>query len=201
MRGINFSIMDEKTRDEMFNNVYEQVKGSSYAKDFELKDIVIEKFEGMGGDYQLGIVIADCVMTDFKIVAVNSEDNGEISTELKIESGILPKGLLIPNEVNISTCWKEDSMNRYKVVKQNFEEMKEQGYLKDYYLFKWKGAKFDTINNSGDRVAGYTVTADSIDELINKHNTVRANIRVEDSNGTDIARHDLLTDLDRAEFQ
>ena len=124
MRGINFSIMDEKTRDEMFNNVYEQVKGSSYAKDFELKDIVIEKFEGMGGDCQLGIVIADCVMTDFKIVAINSEDNGEISTKLKIESGILPKGLLIPNEINISTCWKEDSMNRYKVVKQNFEWMK-----------------------------------------------------------------------------
>ena len=125
MRGINFSIMDEKTRDEMFNNVCEQVKGSSYAKDFELKDIVIEKFEGMGGDYQLGIVIADCVMTDFKIVAINSEDNGEISTELKIKSGILPKGLLVPKEVNISTCWKEDSMNRYKVVKQNFGEMKE----------------------------------------------------------------------------
>lgn len=83
----------------------------------------------------------------------------------------------------------------------NFEEMKEQGYLKDFYLFKWKGAKFDSINNSGDRVAGYTVTADSLDELINKHNIVRANIRVEDSNGTDIARHDLLTDLDRAEFQ
>ena len=125
MRGINFSIMDEKTRDEMFNNVYEQVKGSSYAKDFELRDITIQRFEGKYGDNCMGIVIADCVKTDFKIVAVNSEKNGEISTELKIESEILPKGLLIPNEINVSLCWKEDSMNRYKVVKQNFEEMKE----------------------------------------------------------------------------
>ena len=83
----------------------------------------------------------------------------------------------------------------------NFKEMKEQGYLKDYYLFKWKGAEFDKISNSGDRVAGYTVTANSIDELINKHNFIRSNIRVEDSKGTDIMRHDLLTDLDRAEFQ
>ena len=125
MRGINFSIMDEKTRDEMFNNVYEQVKCSRYAKDFELKDIIINKFEGVGGDCQLGIVIADCVMTDFKIVVENSENNGKITTELKIESGILPKGLLVPNAINVSLCWKEDSMNRYKVVKQNFDEMKE----------------------------------------------------------------------------
>lgn len=83
----------------------------------------------------------------------------------------------------------------------NFDEMKKQGYLTDYYVFKWKGAEFDTVSNSGDRIAGYTVTADSLDELINKHNVVRSMIRVEDPEGTDIMRHDLLTDLDRADFQ
>ena len=83
----------------------------------------------------------------------------------------------------------------------NFEELKQKGFIKDYYVFKWKGASFDTINNSGDRVAGYTITADTLDELIEKHNSVRSLIRVEDSFGNDIMRHDLLTDLDKSDFQ
>ncbi len=72
--------------------------------------------------------------------------------------------------------------------------------MKDYYVFKWKGAEFDTISNSGDRVAGYTVTADSLNELITKHNEIRKMIRVEDADGNDIMRHDLLTDLSRDAF-
>lgn len=83
----------------------------------------------------------------------------------------------------------------------NFDKCKSEGSMKDYYVFKWQGAEFDTISNSGDRVAGYTVTADSLNELIEKHNKVRAAIRVEDENGNDIIRHDLLTDLDLADFQ
>lgn len=83
----------------------------------------------------------------------------------------------------------------------NFEELKHSGDMTDYYVFKWKGASFDSISNSGDRVAGYTVTADSLDELIRKHNAIRTLIRVEDVNGNDIMRHDLLTDLDREDFQ
>lgn len=83
----------------------------------------------------------------------------------------------------------------------NFEELKNNGDMTDYYVFKWKGAQFDSISNSGDRVAGYTVTADSLDELITRHNTIRKSIRVEDADGNDIARHDLLTDLDREDFQ
>lgn len=82
----------------------------------------------------------------------------------------------------------------------NFEELKQDGVMKDYYVFKWKGAEFDTISNSGDRVAGYTVTADSLDELITKHNEIRKMIRVEDADGNDIMRHDLLTDLSRDAF-
>lgn len=124
MRGITFSSLDEKVCEEMFNNVYEQVKSSGYLKDYELRDIIIEKFEGQYDNYCMGIVISDCVMADFKIVATNSEENGAVRSDVTIESGILPKGLPVPNKVEISLYWQEDNMNRYKVVKQNFEEMK-----------------------------------------------------------------------------
>ena len=78
---------------------------------------------------------------------------------------------------------------------EGFEKLASEGYLKDYYLFKWKAASFDQIKASGDRVAGYTVTGDTAQELINKHNEVRNRIKVVSTNGEDIARHDLLIGL------
>ena len=73
-----------------------------------------------------------------------------------------------------------------------FDIMKDQGTISDYYLFKWRGAEFDTIENSGDRVAGFTVQADSIDELRANHKTALDNLKVLDVDGNDIMRHDLL---------
>ena len=78
---------------------------------------------------------------------------------------------------------------------EGFDELVAEGYMKDYYLFKWKGASFESIRASGDRVAGYTVVADSADRLIEKHNEVRSRIKVISDKGEDIARHDLLTGL------
>lgn len=76
-----------------------------------------------------------------------------------------------------------------------FEELKAEGILKDYYQFKWQGAEFDSVCNSGDRVSGYTVVGETADELIEKHKKVLEKIRVIDNEGNDIARHDLLTDI------
>ncbi len=73
-----------------------------------------------------------------------------------------------------------------------FEELKNAGEIYDYYLFTWKGAEFDSVENSGDRVGGFTVCADSYDELIRKHNKIVENIRVISNTGEDMMRHDLL---------
>ena len=78
---------------------------------------------------------------------------------------------------------------------EGFEELQAEGYLQDYYIFKWKGARFDGVKSSGDRVGGYTVTADTLDELIAKHKEVRRRIKVIDDQGHDMIRHDLLTAL------
>lgn len=78
---------------------------------------------------------------------------------------------------------------------EGFEELKKEGLMQDYYLFKWKGATFDTVENSGDRIGGFSVCADSFAELSKKHNEIVKRIKVIGADGEDILRHDLLTDL------
>lgn len=76
-----------------------------------------------------------------------------------------------------------------------FDELKEEGIISDYYLFKWRGAEFDTIENSGDRVAGFTVQADDLNELKEKHRIAVNSLHVLDMQGNDIMRHDLLLEI------
>lgn len=78
---------------------------------------------------------------------------------------------------------------------EGFEELKQDGVLDDYYLFKWKGAELGRLENSGDRIAGFTICADTHEELQRKHNSVAGKIKVIDEYGLDIMRHDLLVDL------
>lgn len=76
-----------------------------------------------------------------------------------------------------------------------FEDLKEQGVLSEYCLFKWQGAEFDTIENSGDRIAGFTIQADTLEDLRAKHTAAVAGLRVLDIHGNDMMRRDLLTDF------
>lgn len=78
---------------------------------------------------------------------------------------------------------------------EGFEELLEQGIISDYYLFKCKGAEFEKVESSGDRVGGFTIIADTYEHLKEKHRTVAEKIKVIGTDGTDIMRHDLLTDL------
>jgi biotin carboxylase len=78
---------------------------------------------------------------------------------------------------------------------EGFEALKEQGIIADYYLFKWKGAEFTSVDSSGDRVGGFTVHGNTPEEIEENHRKAAAAIRVLDPAGRDIMRHDLLTDL------
>lgn len=77
-----------------------------------------------------------------------------------------------------------------------FEELKNEGIISDYYLFKWEGAVFDTIENSGDRVGGFTIQADTQEELRQKHVAAIERMSVLDENSNDMMRKDLLAYLD-----
>ncbi len=76
------------------------------------------------------------------------------------------------------------------------EELKRQGVISEYFVFKWKGAVFDGVENSGDRVGGFTVQADDLDTLYKKHEAAVQGLRVVDDRGRDIMRRDLLTNLE-----
>lgn len=79
---------------------------------------------------------------------------------------------------------------------EGFDALKDRGILADYYMFKWKGAEFDGgVRNSGDRIAGFTITADTLEELRAKHDEALKNIRVISADGKDIMRHDLFTNF------
>ncbi len=78
---------------------------------------------------------------------------------------------------------------------ENFEELKNQGVISEYYCFKTKGSRFDSIENSGDRIAGFSMVGKTVEELNNKHDIAVAELRVIDSNGQDMMRRDLLPPL------
>ena len=79
---------------------------------------------------------------------------------------------------------------------EGFDELVSDGTISEYSLYKWQGAKFDNIENSGDRVAGFTIQADTMNEIRAKHKKAVAEMQVLDTNGKDIMRKDLLTDIE-----
>lgn len=80
---------------------------------------------------------------------------------------------------------------------EGFEELKQEGILAEYWQFKWQGAEIFNAATSSDRVASITIKADSYEELVEKHNKATQRIKIVSSDGNDIMRHDLLTDIRR----
>lgn len=78
---------------------------------------------------------------------------------------------------------------------EGFDKLKGDGIVSDYYQFKNRGTEFSSITNSGDRVAGFTVQADTDEDIKRKYSFALSNIKVIDVNGNDIMRHDLLEEL------
>lgn len=78
---------------------------------------------------------------------------------------------------------------------EGFEELKNEGIISEYSVYKWQGAEFDTIESSGDRIGGFTVQADTMEEIREKHAAAVERLQVLDVNGQDMARKDLLTEI------
>ena len=78
---------------------------------------------------------------------------------------------------------------------EGFDELVEQQYLSDYCKLRPQGFKVSGVKSSSDRVAGFTVQADSVEEFNLKHCIVVEKAKVLDCEGNDIMRHDLLPGL------
>lgn len=100
-------------------------------------------------------------------------------------NAVNPENKFIANEFIYCYPGKFDELH-------GFEELKESGVISDFYLFKWKGALLDSVSNSGDRIAGFTIQADDIDTLRAVHMNAIKQMSVLDEDGNDIMRKDLL---------
>lgn len=71
-------------------------------------------------------------------------------------------------------------------------ELKDKGYIDEYFLYKTSGMEIHGANTSGDRPAGYLCSAKTKEELEQKVSYIDSNIKVISNDGRDIMMHDLL---------
>lgn len=74
-----------------------------------------------------------------------------------------------------------------------FDEMLRKGNITEYYQLKQKGAEIKEIASSGDRIAYFTIEADSKEKLSEKYKEINDSVKVLDEKGNDILRHDLIS--------
>lgn len=75
---------------------------------------------------------------------------------------------------------------------EGLEELKQQGIIDSYFEYKTKGMEISHAETSGDRPAGYLITAETADALQEKLNYVDSHIKVVSDKGKDIMIHNLL---------
>jgi hypothetical protein len=71
----------------------------------------------------------------------------------------------------------------------------EEGVLTEYHCLRPKGMVIHGVRSSSDRIAGFTLLAKDLEEFNQKHRRVVNEVKVIDTEGNDIMRHDLLPDL------
>lgn len=75
---------------------------------------------------------------------------------------------------------------------EGFDEMLEAGYITDYHQIRPQGFVVHGVSSSSDRIAGFTVQADTVEEFNRKHAYMVSHVAVLNTEGKDIMRHDLL---------
>ncbi len=75
---------------------------------------------------------------------------------------------------------------------EGLEELKQQGIVDTYFEYKTKGMEIAHAETSGDRPAGYLITADTAEALQEKLNYVDSHIKVISITGEDMMIHGLL---------
>jgi len=78
---------------------------------------------------------------------------------------------------------------------EGFDELKNEGVIHSYCVFKWCGAKFEKVESSGDRIGCFTIISDTLEQQTEKYNKAIERIKVIDKDGNDMIRRDLLGEL------
>lgn len=75
---------------------------------------------------------------------------------------------------------------------EGLDELKQRGVVDAYFEYKTKGMEIVRAETSGDRPAGYLITAETAEELNEKLQYVDSHIKVISDKGEDIMLHNLL---------
>lgn len=75
---------------------------------------------------------------------------------------------------------------------EGFEELLKDGIIDHYEVYKSAGYQFDEISSSGDRVAYFSVVADTEAELRRKYQMAASVVKAVDNKGNDLIRHDII---------
>ena len=75
---------------------------------------------------------------------------------------------------------------------EGLKELKDEGVIDDYFLYKTKGMEITKAETSGDRPAGYLITATTAMELENKLQVADSRIKIISTEQKDIMIHKLL---------
>lgn len=78
---------------------------------------------------------------------------------------------------------------------EGFEELFREGTLADYHAIRPQGMKINGVSSSSDRIAGITVMADTLEEFNRKRKIIVDSVKILDTEGNDMMRHDLLPEL------
>ena len=78
---------------------------------------------------------------------------------------------------------------------EGFDRLLEEGVLTEYHCLRPRGMVLQGVRSSSDRIAGFTVLAKDLEEFNQKHRRIVNEVKVIDTEGNDIMRHDLLPDL------
>lgn len=125
MKILDLKISDENMRDEIVNKAFEMIRSGKYAEAYELRDIVVCKWNGKGkDDYGFSISVEDCVDAPFSINHYMLGGSGEDADITVIESELFEDVLKVPQTAEVKLDWEEDIPNQYKTVKINFDKVK-----------------------------------------------------------------------------
>ncbi len=76
---------------------------------------------------------------------------------------------------------------------EGFDELLKDGIINHYEQFKSSGYEFTNISSSGDRVAYFSIQADSYEELKRRHKFAGEKVKAISITGEDLIRHDFIT--------
>lgn len=75
---------------------------------------------------------------------------------------------------------------------EGLQELLSEGIICDYDIYKLKGYIFGNASCSGDRVAYFSVEADSVKELREKHSIAAKRVKAISIEGKDLIRHEII---------